>query len=119
MTDGGLDFVMRVDMGAHEASPIDLAITGIPAPGNTLTIENGGQSGLATFLRIDRPGEHFFPLAGTLFQTLTGGILMHWPSAPSSTPVSVPPGLAGLFHAQAIVLGNGSIAFSNFVPLSF
>ena len=119
LTDGNLDGVTRIDMGGHEASPIDLAVTGTPAPGSTLVFETSGQPGLATFLSIDRPGLHFFPSAGTLFQALTGGFLGDWPPAPSSVPVTVPPGIAGLFHAQAIVLDGGAIAFSNFVPLSF
>ena len=119
MTDGDLDGVLRIDMGAHEASPIELAVTGLPVAGGILTFQTSGQSGLTTFLGVDRPGLHFFPFAGTLFLSLTGGFFADWAPAPSTTPVTVPPGLAGLFHAQMIVLGNGAIAFSNFVPLSF
>ena len=119
MTDGNLDRVLRVDMGGHEASPIELAITGTPAPGSTLTIETSGQPGLAAFLAIDRPGLHFFPQWGSLFLTLTDGFLGDWPSAPSSTEVTVPPGVAGLYHAQMVVVGSGALAFSNYIPPSF
>ena len=87
--------------------------------GATLTFETSGAPGLATFLRIDRPGLHFFPQAGTLFQAFAGGFLGPWSSAPSSVAVTVPPSFAGLYHAQMIVLDGGAIAFSNYVPLAF
>lgn len=119
MTDGDLDRVLRIDMGGHEASPVRLSIAGAPLPGGTLTIEASGRPGLATFLRVDQPGLHFFPQAGTLFQALTGGLFGPWPSAPSSIAVTVPPGLNGLLHAQLAVAENGALAFSNFVPLQF
>ena len=120
MTDGNLDRILRVDMGAHEASPVTLAITGTPAAGNTLTITTSGRAGLATMLWVDRPGQRFVPHAGTLFLANVGTYRSAWPGAPSTVQVVVPPGLFGLYHVQEIVVRtNGAMAFSNYVPLEF
>lgn len=55
-----------------------------------------------------------------LFLTDPGGFKSRWAGAPSSVQILVPPGVSGLYHAQAIVAsGIGAVAFSNYVPLQF
>ena len=102
--DGDLDSVMRVDMGAHEFSNVQLAITGSATPGGSLTFDTTGTTGLP-FVRCFgiAAGETLVPPIGPLFFDLTS----YWTVDPS----------AGMIPARMIVpLPTGMFAS---LPLIF
>jgi hypothetical protein len=90
--DGDLDRVQRIDQGAREFKHAHLVVTGTPSPGQSLTLEVSGTTGLQAFLWVGTvPGQASFPPYGTLFFDLTTPwFLFFWGSIPSCTTVPVP-----------------------------
>ena len=86
--DGDLDRNMRVDMGAHEFSNVQLAITGNATPGGTIRFITTGKAGLPFALILGTaPGETLVSPFGAFFMDL---------SAPWMIPVidTIPPSQA-------------------------
>lgn len=108
-----------MDIGADEFGPLHLAVNGSLSAGSTVAVVVSGTPGLACFLRLGAPGLQSVPGLGTVFLRLAGSSSFPWPTSPSSVPVVVPSGLGGLLHLQAVGLGGGALALTNFVPLSF
>jgi len=117
--DGDRDGVLRLDMGANELAVLHLEVLGTPAVGQTLTFVTTGTPGLAATMLLGRAGLRFVPNVGTLFLSGSGLVRSAWPTTPSTVQVLVPPGVFGPFHAQAVGLGGGAPALTNFVALPF
>lgn len=115
-TDGNLDGVRRLDMGAYEFTNVGLQITGFAGSGGTLTFDVSGTPGLATLLVIGFDGQAELGDYGTLFvQTGLPILVLPWASAPSSLALPLPPNLPAPFDVafQAIVSSGTKANLSN------
>lgn len=90
--DGDLDGVMRVDMGAHEYSNVQLAITGNPTPGSQVTFDTTGTPGLAFVRYVGLlPGETLFPPYGPVLMDLSTALpAFQVGTIPDQTNVLIP-----------------------------
>lgn len=115
-TDGNLDGVRRLDMGAFEFTNVGLQITGFAGSGGTLTFDVTGTPALATLLVIGFDGQAELGDYGTLFiQTGLPILVLPWASAPSSLALPLPPNLPAPFDVafQAIVSSGTKANLSN------
>ena len=92
LLDGNLDRVMVVDMGAFEFNNVNLAITGSPTPGGTLTFDTEGTSGLPVLLMIGAAeSEVTIRPWGSLFIDLNlPWLLLPWGTIPNVQSLQIP-----------------------------
>ncbi|MBL8767610.1 MAG: hypothetical protein JNL94_09615 [Planctomycetes bacterium] len=111
-TDGNLDGVRRLDMGAYEFTNVGLQISGFAGSGGTLTFDVTGTPGLATLLVVGFDGQAELGDYGTLFiQTGLPILVLPWASAPSSLALPLPPNLPAPFDvAFQMIASSGSKA---------
>ncbi len=111
-TDGDLDGVARIDMGALEFSNVRLEVTGSPTVGGSLTISVQGTSAANTLLFLsdaEATGLELFPY-GPLGPNPAGTFLMlPWAPTPSSLTFTIPPFPTPITIVMQALLLNGPI----------
>lgn len=117
--DRDLDGVRRVDMGAHEASSVDLTIAAVPGQ---LVVDASGPAGLAGFMAIGvAPGLACVePVGAFLVDVQSPFLLIPWPM-PSVAPIAIPAGPLPptvRFQLFGVAAGFGAGQASNAVDVS-
>jgi hypothetical protein len=120
--DGNLDRVLRIDRGAREFGHVQLAVTGVFAPGGTLTVDTTGTAGLPVLL-IAGEGESELALRpyGSLFVDLTlWNTVLLWGVIPNSIQVSIDPLIPVPLelHVQALATSGRAGNLSNLVSFT-
>ncbi|MEW6746000.1 MAG: DUF1565 domain-containing protein [Planctomycetota bacterium] len=125
LIDGNLDLEAELDMGAHEFSNVELALSGGFSPGSTFTLGTQGLSSLDVFMIIGlQTGALYIDPFGHLLVVPGFGpwLVLGWGKIPSQVDLAIPddPALSGIeiyFQAWAgrVIAGYGN--FSNLIEL--
>lgn len=115
-TDGNLDGVRRIDLGAYEYTNVDLSVSGPAFPGTSLQIATSGAVGSPTLLAIGFDGEVELPPHGTLFVNVSfPWLLLPFGTIPVAAPLPIPATLPTPLDLafQAILTAGPQVNLSN------